>query len=492
MLWVAFGVPVAVADQGTGSDYAALMRLGSEYRQQGQVGLAIDTLRSAGKVARTDSEKTDAATELGRALIQGQQYESAVDELEYAYQNQSGVARATLAIDLGVLAQYRGHPQVAARYYRESISSAGGDPLVRARAELSLARIDSADSAVATLRRLSNSLAASTQGPAKAAVQVSLAGQAAMRGEVELAYRNYTEASSQATPGSRLQIEALSGLAQLYEDGGKIADARRLNDRARGLIDTDRVNLSADLLLELEWRAGRLHERTGGPTEALAAYQRAAEHLEQVRQDLPILYLDGRSSYGATIVPLYQALLRLLFDQVGDQNATMQARYLARARDIIELTHQSEMQDFLGDRCVVTSQSDAGAGLVAPEAGIAYLYTVELLQRTELLLVTPTGIIQHRADIPGLRLTAEDFAEQLRYGHADYLDNAQALYDALLRPFEAALSEQDIETLVVVPDGSLRLVSFGALHDGSEYAIEKLAIATTTGISMTRLGESKH
>lgn len=245
--------------------------------------------------------------------------------------------------------------------------------------------------------------------------------------------------------------------------------------------------------LELEWRAARLARLRGDDSLALAAYQRAAEQLERIRQDMPIEYLDGSSSYSSTIVPLYQGLLELLFRQAStlSQDPDLRDRYLTRARDVIELTHQAEMQDFLGDRCVVTAQPESGAGQAAPALGHAYLYTAELANSTVLMLVTPNSMVHQEIDVPGLRAMAEDFAEQLRYGHKDYRDNAEALYDLLMRPLESTLERDNVGTLVIVPDGALRMVSFGALHDGREFAIQKRAIATTTGISMTRLGEPK-
>ncbi|MEO8280609.1 MAG: CHAT domain-containing protein, partial [Ideonella sp.] len=54
-----------------------------------------------------------------------------------------------------------------------------------------------------------------------------------------------------------------------------------------------------------------------------------------------------------------------------------------------------------------------------------------------------------------------------------------------LRPVEQDLAGHGVKTLVIVPDGSLRLVAVGAFHDGSRFAIEKYAIATSPGMSMT-------
>jgi CHAT domain-containing protein len=55
-----------------------------------------------------------------------------------------------------------------------------------------------------------------------------------------------------------------------------------------------------------------------------------------------------------------------------------------------------------------------------------------------------------------------------------------------LRPIDDALRQQNIDTLIVVPDGVLRLVPLAALHDGEQFAIAKFAIAVAPGLTMTR------
>jgi CHAT domain-containing protein len=44
---------------------------------------------------------------------------------------------------------------------------------------------------------------------------------------------------------------------------------------------------------------------------------------------------------------------------------------------------------------------------------------------------------------------------------------------------------QGIDTLVIASDGSVRLLPFGALHDGERFVIERFAVTTVTGMSMT-------
>jgi CHAT domain-containing protein len=66
-----------------------------------------------------------------------------------------------------------------------------------------------------------------------------------------------------------------------------------------------------------------------------------------------------------------------------------------------------------------------------------------------------------------------------------YLPHGQQLYDWLIRPILPLLKSGAIDTLVVVPDGSLRTIPFSALHDGSQFLIQQYAVATAPGLTLT-------
>jgi CHAT domain-containing protein len=127
-----------------------------------------------------------------------------------------------------------------------------------------------------------------------------------------------------------------------------------------------------------------------------------------------------------------------------------------------------------------------GSATVIP-AATAVLYPIIFSDRVELLLQSATGITRFTSKVSSsvVRDTAKKFASDLRYGSKDYLTNAQLLYNWLLRPLEASAAAQHIAALVIVPDGALRLVAMGALHDGKRFAIEKYSLSTVTGLSMT-------
>jgi CHAT domain-containing protein len=149
------------------------------------------------------------------------------------------------------------------------------------------------------------------------------------------------------------------------------------------------------------------------------------------------------------------------------------------------MIRQTELQDFLGERCGVETSSSGNKGVVPARLGI--LYPVILKNRLELLLETPSGIVRRTSSVSSstLRVTALSLADALRFGTGDYLAPAQDLYAWLLAPFDSVIADQQLQNLVIVSAGALRLVPMAALHDGQRYAIEKIALSVVTGMSLT-------
>ncbi|MDB5850319.1 MAG: hypothetical protein JWP29_4071 [Rhodoferax sp.] len=468
-----------------------LLAAGIAQREQGQLLLSINTLRAARDAAPNQAEALRASAELGASLLQARRLDAAQEALEPAYDFFSGVGRARVAIDLGNLAVLRGGAGTAQRYYTEALRQGGGDAEIRFAVGMNQARMSSAADQPAQFAALASALATEPAGAAKARWQINLAQQLRKSGAGPLAQAHALLAdaqrwATQAGPGQgRLQAEAGDGLAQLYEDQSRAAESLVLTRQALATVAAMPAGTADDLAIQLEWRQARLTRTLGRAPESLDAYERAVRRLEALRQDLPIEDEAGVSSFRSTLQPVYLGLVSALLDAADAAPLAQQAAYLRRSIDTVELIRQSELQDYLGDRCEVDAVK-GGSATVIPH-GTAVLYPVVLADRLELLLETDGGITRVRSPAPAARVAAvaTAFAAELREGTPGFMAPARQLYDWVLRPLEPALAQQGVRTLVVAPDGALRLVAIGAFHDGERFAIEKFAFATATGMTMT-------
>jgi CHAT domain-containing protein len=84
-----------------------------------------------------------------------------------------------------------------------------------------------------------------------------------------------------------------------------------------------------------------------------------------------------------------------------------------------------------------------------------------------------------------LEAEARQFRRQLQDRTSTaYRASARRLYDWLVRPYAARVTAERATTLVFVPDGALRAIPMGALHDGEKFVAERFALATAPGLSL--------
>jgi len=486
----------ALADEA--GQYETAISTGINYRQQGNLALSADLLTQARRFANTDGQRMRATGELGATLLQARQLDRADASLKEAYAFFSGIERARYALDLGNLAMLNKRLKEAQRYYDEAFQLAANNTLIHVSAGLNLARMAPEPEKLDKLGALFQEIGSIGNAPSRIPLYLNLADQAQKIGQAQklgnralsLTYESLARARQLLAnaPASRLHVEALDALAQLYEEQDRKVDALLLTQQAASVAHSLAPGSVGDLLINIEARLGRLYRATGKDELALAAYQRAVNQIETLRQDIPVEYEDGRSSFRYTLEPIYLGLADLLLQEADKQPESGRTAYLRRAMDTVELNKQSELQDYLGDRCTI--ETVKGGNEAGVPAETAVLYPIIFRDRIELLLETGDGITRKSTRVSDsvVRGTAMDFASNLRDGNDDYLAQSKQLYDWLFRPFENLMAERGIKTLVVVPDSSLRLIAMGALHDGNRFAIEKFAISTVTGLSMTNTG----
>lgn len=464
------------------TDSEALAR-GVALRNGGYLQQASDHFRA---LRAADAQDVAAGGELGASLLQARHYDEAEPLLREAYEKTAGSERARYAIELGNLCAASHRPAEARRFYDQAQMLAGAGTTLALLARINEVRLAAPGERTTWLAAISGELSGVAEPLARARLRLSVGTQAIEAGSVPIAYRNLEEARALAAQAgeTRLEVDALDGLAQLYEQQGRDAEALQLSRRAIARAQTG-DGPYPDLLLRLEWRQGRLLAAQGTDEEARAAYLRAIAHVESIRTDIPIEYEGGRSSFRDTLEPIYLGLIDLLLKKADTAQGAERKALLLRTRGIAELVKQSELQDYLGERCSV--EAAQGAVQQGVETGTAILYPIVLKDRIELLFESGAGIRRHKTplDAQTLRRLVSSYTGKLRYGEPGYQDEAIQLYDTLIRPFAKEIAEQNVYTLVVVPDGVLRLLPWATLHDGEQFVVQKYAVAIQSGLSMS-------
>lgn len=452
--------------------------------------LRAEDLQRQHAAAAPGAARAALAYELARALVELNRPAQALPLLDEAAARLAGVAGARARVERGNLQLARREAAAAEADWGQALAAAPDDADISTVVELNRLRSLQAPQRAARLQALASKLQALPAGDGRAPRWwINLGARAAEAGPAgwPLAADAYTQAlrAAQAAQDSARSIEALDAQAELLERQGRTDEALQTTLRALALLPSTPWR---DLAIPLEARIGRLSLAAGDDARAVAAYRRALGHIEAVRADIPVVYEDGRSSFRTTLAPVYLGLTDALLKQAARADDSTRQALLRSARATVELSKQSEMEDYLADRCTV--KNSLARQTYAPPAGTAVLYPVMLADRLELLLETDAGIERFQSAIgeDALRGAVLTFVNALR-GGTPLRAQAERLHRTLLAPLQPALERQRIQTLVFVPDGVLRLLPLAALHDGRDYVLRRYELVTVPAMSV--LGQAR-
>jgi len=272
--------------------------------------------------------------------------------------------------------------------------------------------------------------------------------------------------------------------AQLYEQEQRYDEAQKLNRKA--LFFAKQQDFPHVLYL-WQWQQGRILKALGDINAAITTYQAAIETLAPIQHSFDVGYRSLPGNFDQQVRAVYYQLADLILQQAANtQNETEKQQRLFTARDIIESAKAAELENYFKDECLVALQSKkTELGKIAE--GTAILYPIPLADRLVLLLNIGTTLQQVSLPVEAFEFdeTVQLFRIQLQTRPNNrFLYQAQQLYQWLITPIAAQLKAQHIDTLIVVPDGKLRLVPFSALHDGEQFLIEQYAVVTTPGAKL--------
>ncbi|MCP4692572.1 MAG: CHAT domain-containing protein [Desulfobacterales bacterium] len=277
---------------------------------------------------------------------------------------------------------------------------------------------------------------------------------------------------------------AAGRMGRLYEEEKRLPEALTLTRRA---IFFARQGNYPEILYKWQWQAGRVFAGMGRVEEAVSAYKNAVSTLNPIRVGL----FSGRRApidiFSEEVKPVYLGLAELLLKQAAaDDENTREAR-LKEARDVMEMLKTAELENFFEDECATLMDSKISAIDHAPP-GVAVIYPIVFPDKVTLLLTLSDGV--SRIDVPVDADVLEETVLLCRKRLQNRMNNrfmneAEKLYNWIIRPIEAQLASHDVDTLIFAPDGALRLIPLTTLYDGERFLVEKYAVGLVPAITLT-------
>ena len=273
----------------------------------------------------------------------------------------------------------------------------------------------------------------------------------------------------------RIVSTALGLQGQIHEaEGGYDAALAKTRDAVRYAES----GYHPEILYQWQWQMGRLSRETGDREGAIFWLQSAIDVLNPIRWEYFNGLRDRKKTFDDHVKPVYIALVELLLED---------DTRLEAARDTMELLKAAELQDYFQDECVASRVPPKESTVDGISDRTVLIYPIPLENDLVLLLTFSDRTEQIRVPVSAgrVREVARRFRESLELLDDDFMADAATLYDWLIRPAENAFAARGIDTLVVVPDGPLRLIPFSALNDGRRYLIEKFAVGIVPSVRLT-------
>lgn len=496
---------IAAATDDRLGQVAALGSLAETYRLQGEYATA-QTLLATG-IAQVESQPALAPYEAPLLNSLGNTYARQFRQTSRRAEAAELIDREGIAARLTAAAQTYREQAVANLTQAIAIAQARADAPTEMRAQLSLLALqpDGGHARdLATIReqlgRLIDRLPASRE-TAYAAIAIAQSYRTAERNFACAGDQENPAVSSWLNTGLEIAKRIGDDRARSFALGelGHLAECQRDWDTAQRLTKAAQLAASnalesADSLYLWEWQAGRIYREQQLLDPAIAAYQQAIATLETIRTDILTADRELQFDFRDTVEPVYRQYIELQLTAAAEPPLTKQVFSpspvnIAETLATVDALRLAELQNFFGDDCVLVASTDAREQLLADDPQTTILTSVVLDDRVVMIANLPDGTSQvHWVDEgQDLRQVADTFRSVLEvFTDRDFdLTAAEELYQQLIQPFEAAFERTQTQTLVFIQDGFLRNIPMSALYDGSQYLIEKYAIATTPALSLT-------
>ena len=274
----------------------------------------------------------------------------------------------------------------------------------------------------------------------------------------------------------RGQSYVLGTLGHWYEEQQQYALAQQATEKALSLA----IDINApDIAYQWQWQLGKLQKQQGNRQGAIASLSQAVATLQDIRGDLVATNTDLQYSFRESVEPIYRNLVGLLLEDNPNQTNLMQAR------EVIESLQLAELENYFREACINAEPKQ----IDRVDSHAAVIYPIILSDRLAVIVSIPNRPLEYYEQIiaeADVEATLDTLLQSLNpiYSNKKRLAVSQQVYEWLIKPTEAQLAQNNIETLVFVLDGSLRNIPMAALYDGERYLIEKYRVALTPGLQL--------
>lgn len=298
-----------------------------------------------------------------------------------------------------------------------------------------------------------------------------------------------------AIENTRLKAHGMGTLGSIYLQTQNLVDAEKLTKEA---VDLALQIEAKDIAYLWQWQLGYILKNQKKIVEAIDLLSQAVDNLNDLRGDLLVLNPDIQFSFRDNVEPVYRELVSLLLEKPSSQKINQNKSIAAqisqtnfrKARDVIEALQLREIENYFREICLQAKPEIVDTVIDKLDTRAAVIYPIILQNRLEIILKLPNQdkFNNYTTFVKANKL--EKTIEKLEYSlkQPEKINQVKQIsgdiYNWLIKPLEADLQTNKIDTLVFVLDGKLRNIPMSVLYHNQAFLIEKYAIVLTPGLQM--------
>ncbi|MGD1856371.1 MAG: CHAT domain-containing protein [Leptolyngbyaceae cyanobacterium] len=282
----------------------------------------------------------------------------------------------------------------------------------------------------------------------------------------------------------------------------QIAIANDASQKNKGIVEENQrlLNANQDLAENNQDLITKNQTLNGEVSESKINLHDFRQKINRVNQDLEVAKQGEQQALQQT--QLAQKRLNNLeqarnsveasYNNVLEQKSQLEFELHQKQSDLVDLKHQSD----LTQQAIIESFGDIPARIFRQTGQKPAIVYASLFpddngkEQLGLMMVSSSGYTFEQPNIESQEsflAIVEEFREETSSPASKdkYLESSQKLYHLLIKPLEAELESQDINTLIFVVDKRIRSLPFSALHDGQKFLVEKYSLAMMPGLYLT-------
>lgn len=304
--------------------------------------------------------------------------------------------------------------------------------------------------------------------------------------------------TADALGDTRASIYGQGYLGHAYELAQQWDAALALTQQA--IAKANRIQ-ARDIGYQWQWQAARIHQAQAQQSTssedaeahqqaAKLAYEKSVDILKSLRNDLVAVQPDVQFSFQEQVEPIYRGFVDLLLqlNEALPEDSPEREDTLQLARQVLESFQVAELNNFFRAACIQEKEVDLDK---IERDGTAVMYPIILRDRLAVIWSLP-GQPLRSYTTPVKKAQVEETVTQLRnnlelkFTSPEGKDAGADLYNWLIRPVDATLKENNIQTLTFILDGALRDVPMAALYrrEKKRYLVQDYSIALTPGLQL--------